>query len=259
MEGSVANTTYTIGEVASISGVSARTLRWYEREGLLTPDRQENGYRRYSKADVDRLQEILLLRHAGVSIAEIPPLLSGSVAERQALLSQHLARLKDERQELDRLISTVEKTIESHVKGVPMRDEEKFEGMKRSLVDENERTYGAEARERYGDAAVEEGNRKMLGLSQEQFSRFQELEQEIIGELERAVDEQVDPKGELGKHIYELHREWLGFTWGSYAPEAHRGLAESYVADDRFRAYYDRSVDGCAAWLRDAICAHARA
>lgn len=55
-----------------------------------------------------------------------------------------------------------------------------------------------------------------------------------------------------------MHRAWLGFTWPSYSAEAHRALAESYVADDRFRSYYDRSVKGCAAWLRDAVAAHAR-
>lgn len=52
-----------------------------------------------------------------------------------------------------------------------------------------------------------------------------------------------------------LHREWLGYTWSFYTPEAHRGLAEMYVADERFTAYYDGAVAGCAAWLHDAICA----
>lgn len=253
----MANRRYSIGDVSRISGVSARALRLYEQAGLLEPARLENGYRSYSEADINRLQEILLLRRAGVAVADILPLLSGSAHERESFLKCHLEQLKQERRELDRLINTVEKTLEFQMKGTPMTDEEKFEGMKRSLVDENERAYGAEVRERYGDATIEESNRKMLGLTQGQFARFRDLDSQIVEELERAVCDGVDPLGEAGERMYEMHREWLGFTWGFYTPEAHCGLSEGYVADDRFRAYYDRNVEGCAEWLRDAICAHA--
>ncbi len=63
-----ANRAYGIGEISDIVGVSTRTLRYYEEEGLLVPARTANGYRRYTPADLDRLQEILLLRHRGLSI-----------------------------------------------------------------------------------------------------------------------------------------------------------------------------------------------
>lgn len=139
-----------------------------------------------------------------------------------------------------------------------MTDIEKFEGFKRDLVDKNEERYGAEARERYGDDAVDESNRKMLKMSKQEYADFRALEEQIRSELERAVDAGDDPAGETGKRICSMHRTWLGYTWPAYSAEAHRGLAESYVADDRFRSYYDRSVEGCAAWLRDAIVAHAR-
>lgn len=252
-------TRYSISEVARMSGASARALRLYEEHGLLNPEHRENGYRSYALADIDRLQEILLLRRAGIAVADIALLLSGSPRERTDFLRRHLANLKEERRNLDRLIGTVEKTIESQTKGTPMQDKDKFEGMKRSLVEENERTYGAEARERYGDQAIDESNRKMLGLTQEQFARFNELGQAINAELERAIREGADPLGEAGERMYEMHREWLGFTWNFYTPEAHCGLAEGYVADERFRAYYDKNIEGCAAWLRDAICVHAHA
>lgn len=132
-----------------------------------------------------------------------------------------------------------------------------FESMKRSLIEENERTYGAEVRKKYGDTAVDESNRKMMGLTEEQYARFQELGAEINAAIERAVDGGVDPLGEEGARVCAMHRKWLEFTWPQYLPEMHRGLAEGYVADERFRAYYDSRVEGCAQWLRDAIVAHA--
>lgn len=253
-----ANRAYGIGEISDIVGVSTRTLRYYEEEGLLVPARTANGYRRYTPADLDRLQEILLLRHMGMSVAEIPSALSATEEERRRTLARHLGTLRAERERLDTLIRTVERTIEHIEKGVPMDDKTKFEGMKRELVEQNERKHGTEVRERWGDTAADEANRKMLNLSEGEFERFQELGRTINESLEAAVNANADPTGDEGERIYRLHREWLGFTWNFYTPEAHRGLAEMYVADERFTTYYDGNVAGCAAWLRDAIAAHAR-
>lgn len=252
------NRAYDIGEVSDIVGVSTRTLRYYEEEGLLVPARTANGYRRYTPADLDRLQEILLLRHMGMSVAKIPSALSATEEERRRTLARHLGTLRTERERLDTLIRTVERTIEHIEKGVPMDDKAKFEGMKRELVEQNEREHGTEVRERWGDTAADEANRKMLNLSEGEFERFQKLGRTINESLEAAVSANADPTGDEGERIYRLHREWLGFTWNFYTPEAHRGLAEMYVADERFTAYYDGNVAGCAAWLRDAIAAHAR-
>lgn len=253
-----ANRGYGIGEVSDIAGISTRTLRYYEEAGLLVPARTANGYRRYAPADLDRLQEILLLRHMGMSVAEIPSTLSATEDERRRTLARHLETLRAERERLDTLIRTVENTIEHIEKGVPMDDKAKFEGMKRDLVEQNERTHGAEVRERWGDTAADEANRKILNLSEGEFERFQELGRAINESLEAAVSANADPAGDEGERIYRLHREWLGFTWNFYTPEAHRGLAEMYVADERFTTYYDGNIAGCAAWLRDAITAHAR-
>lgn len=82
------NKAYGIGEVSDIVGISTRTLRYYEETGLLAPARGANGYRRYTSADIDRLQEILLLRHMGMSLAEIPSALSATEEERRRTLAR---------------------------------------------------------------------------------------------------------------------------------------------------------------------------
>ena len=105
-----ANIAYGIGEVSDIVGVSTRTLRYYEEEGLLVPARTANGYRRYTPADLDRLQEILLLRHMGMSVAEIPSALSATGDERRRTLARHLGTLRVERERLDTLIRADERS-----------------------------------------------------------------------------------------------------------------------------------------------------
>lgn len=189
----------------------------------------------------------------------------------------NVLRLLDEQAELREAAATVEEAglltptrgpngyrryvsadIDHIEKGTHMDDKEKFEGMKRELVEDNERTYGQEVRERWGDAAADGANRKMLNLSKDQFARFQKLGRRINEELEDAVRAGADPTGPAGARPCALHKEWLDYTWSFYSPEAHKGLAEMYVADERFTSYYDEVVKGCAAWLRDAVIDRAR-
>ena len=82
-----------------------------------------------------------------------------------------------------------------------MSNKEKFEGMKRGLVENNERKYGAEARDRWGNVAAEDANRKMLKLSKAQFDRFQSLEREISSALEAAESAVTSARNSLGSSL----------------------------------------------------------
>ena len=134
-----------------------------------------------------------------------------------------------------------------------MDDAKKFAAFKKRMVDDNEKQYGEEARELYGEDRVEESNAKMMNLSKEEYDRFEKLGKEILKGLQQAVSGHENPQGEMGRRLAEMHKEWLEFTWQSYTTKAHAGLVEMYVADERFRKYYDSEVEGCAQFLRDAV------
>jgi membrane-associated HD superfamily phosphohydrolase len=167
-------------------------------------------------------------------------------------LEDHLVKLLAQRQQLDMLIVNVTKTMEYKKGSSKMNDKEKFEGFKKKLVEENEQKYGKEIREKYGDDQVENSNRKMLNMTKEQYDQFEKLGQEVQGTLEAAFAT-GDPAGELAQKAADLHRQWLCFTWSNYSKEAHAGVAQMYVDDERFTAYYDKKQPGTAAFLRDAI------
>lgn len=134
-----------------------------------------------------------------------------------------------------------------------MNDEKKFEVFKKQAVTHNEEVYGAEIRSKYGDAQVDEAHAAVMNLTQEQYREWTHLGQAIQNGLEDAVQTGLSPEGESGKEIAALHRRWLTVTGNHYDPDLHRGLAELYVSDGRFTAYYDKTIPGCARFLRDAI------
>jgi hypothetical protein len=134
-----------------------------------------------------------------------------------------------------------------------MSNKEKFEAFKKDMVRENEEKYGKEAREKYGDKSVDESNAKMMNLSKEQYDAMQSLAADIKTGLENAVKQKLDPAKEEGQRIAKMHKDWLSCTWKEYSKQAHKGLAQMYVDDERFTAYYDTQVKGCAAFLRDAV------
>ena len=134
-----------------------------------------------------------------------------------------------------------------------MSDEQKFEAFKRRTVAHNEEVYGAEIRAKYGDQEVDEANAAVMGLTQAQYQEWTDLGREIQERLEAAVQAGLSPEDQEGKEITAFHRRWLTITGKQYDPAKHRGIAELYVMDERFTAYYDKQVPGCARFLRDAV------
>ena len=245
---------YSIQELSRLSGVTTRTLRWYDQIGLLKPSRvAESGYRYYGRAEVDRLQDILYYRALGVELARIKECLDDLSFDRLAALRNHLAALEAERERLEQLIRSVKDTIGAEERNEIMNDEQKFEAFKQQAVSHNEKAYGAEIRAKYGEQEVDEANAAVMNLTQAQYQEWTELGREIQERLEAAVQAGLSPEGEEGKKITALHRRWLTITGNRYDPARHRGIAGLYVMDERFTAYYDKHMPGCARFLRDAV------
>ncbi|MEN2465082.1 MerR family transcriptional regulator [Ornithinibacillus sp. JPR2-1] len=244
---------YTVNKLARISGVSGRTLRYYDQIGLLKPARiNSSGYRIYGQEEVDLLQQILFYRELDVSLEDIMEIIQQPDFNRKEALKNHHEKLKQKRARLDQVMATVEKTIASMEGGLPMQDNEKFAGLKEKLMEENEKKYGKEIREKYGNDIVEASNTKLRGMTQGDYQAMTELGEEIMNLLKEAY-KTGDPASEKAQQLAEKHKQWLLYSWTNYSKEAHAGLAEMYVADERFTAYYDTAIKGGTQFLRDAI------
>lgn len=246
---------YNISELSRIAGVSARTLRYYDEIGLLKPlYTNDAGCRFYGEKEVEVLQQILFYRERGFELKRIQHIIYQDDFDIMCALNEHLQALEDQQAHMEAVILTVRQTIASMKGAYEMSDKEKFQPFKEQLVQDNEEKYGEEIRGKYGDKTVEESNRKMLNMSQEEWEYFQRLGTEINVRLQEGVNKGIKADSQEAKEIAKLHKEWLMKTWKQYSPEAHMNLTEMYVADDRFRQYYDAEVDGCAELLKEAVC-----
>jgi len=251
---STTNRTYTVGEMAKLAGITIRSLHHYEDKGLLVPQRSSNGYRCYSSAEVERLQLILLYRQMGMSLDQIKQTLDANQASTLDLLYSHLEDLATKRTALDMLIASVKRTIAA-MEGVDtMTDQERFEALKAQRIAQNEETYGAEARKRWGDETIDASNQKVSDMSIEEFATLEEVEQALHTEVVAGVTD-GDADGSHAAKAAALHAQWLQYYWpeGIYSPETHVALAQGYLQDERFKAYYDAWVEGGTQFLVNAI------
>jgi DNA-binding transcriptional MerR regulator len=244
---------YTVQKLAKLAGVSTRTLRYYDEIGILKPARiNSSGYRIYGQNEVDRLQQILFYRELGVNLTDIKQIMTNPAFDESKALKEHREQLLDKRKQIDLLIANVDKTIaQKEGRGI-MSDQEKFEGFKKKALEENEKKYGNEIREKYGDETVKQSNEKFMNMSKEDHEAVTRLSEELMETLSDAM-KTGDPAGELGQKAAELHKQWIMYFWPQYSKEAHAGLAQMYVDDERFTAYYDKQQPGTAEFLRDAI------
>ena len=243
-----------INELVKLSGVSTRTLRYYDEIGLLKPSHvKENGYRKYSQDEIDRLQQILFYRALDFKLDEIKTLLNNpNYQVKDALLKQQFL-LKKKRTNLDYLIDTIEKTISSMEGEITMTNEQKFEVFKNKLIEENEQQFGKEIREKYEEEQVVASYGKLKDMTEEQYEAMQRLEQQLFQRLKEAM-ETNNASSEVAMEAAELHKRWLSFYWAKYSKEAHIGLAQMYMNDEHFISYYDSRVgEGATQFLHDAI------
>lgn len=243
---------YTIGEAARLASVSIRTLHYYDELGLVKPKRTKaSGYRLYTQTELKRLQTVLFFRELDFSLDAIKAIMDNPDFSLLRALEQQKELLLQRRKRLDTLLETLEHTILEQKGEHRMTDVQRFEGLKKTMIEENERKFGEEVRKKYGAEEVEASNAKLMGLDEQSFQAMSLLAQQILDLLDRAATE-GDHRSEEARKLARLHKEWLLYTWKSYSEQAHANLVRMYVQDERFDAYYHHK----AAFLRDAVLSY---
>ncbi|TDL78910.1 MerR family transcriptional regulator [Peribacillus frigoritolerans] len=235
-----------VKEVADLVGISVRTLHHYDEIGLLTPDEMTaSGYRLYSSKNLETLQQILFFKELGFPLKKIKEIISSPSFDREEALMLHRKMLLEKRNRLDQMIATVEKTIK-HAKGeIKMSQKEKFEGF-----DFSQNPYEQEARERWGDEAVDKANAKAAGMPKEIQENFNDLYRKLA-DLRHESPSSEESQAAIGEWYVLLNE------FGDYSLDAFKGLGQMYVDDERFTKNIDKFGEGLAAYMRNAMAVYA--
>src|SRR5215210_3426472 len=199
---------FTVKQLSKLAGVTPRTLHHYDEIGLLKPSRVgDNGYRYYGEESVLRLQQILFYRELGIPLEAIKEIMGRRDFDVLGALGSHKEALQKQVTRLNRLIHTVDNTI-NHLKGnTTMSDKAYFEG----FSEEEQEKYAAEAEQLYDAESVRESNRKWKAYSPAKREAIMAEGKAIYTELIAAI-----PKGVASKEVQaliELWRKNLDYFW----------------------------------------------
>ncbi|WP_448007008.1 MerR family transcriptional regulator [Agromyces bauzanensis] len=246
---------WSIQEIARLAGTTSRTLRHYDDIGLLPPSRiGGNGYRYYDERALVRLQRIMLLRELGLGLPVIAEVLDREESAPQALRA-HLGWLQEEQHRLTRQIASVERTIGALEGGERLMAEQMFDGFDHTQ-------YKDEVEERWGADAYAKSDAWWRSMSGDEKSAWQQGAARLGSDWTAAFERGVDPESDEAQALAQRHFEWLrgipGTPGGGAAgptKEYFLGLAEMYVADERFGANYGGQAG--AEFVRDAMTVYA--
>ena len=233
-----------INEVSKITGVSLRTLHYYDKIGLLVPAKLENGYRVYSNDDLNKLQKILFYKYLNFKLSDIANIIKNKNDSLIILEEQHKLLLK-EKKKIENVIKTIEKTIKDYKGEIHMTIEEKFEGFKKGDM----KKYEIEAKDKYGEEIVEESKRRQKGQESKAeddfnntfkaFAKYKKEELDITSEI---VQKEVE---KLYNHINKY-----GFDCSL---EVFSYIGKGYYENQEFRNNINKFGEDVAEYISSSI------
>jgi len=227
---------YTVTKLAKLSGVSVRTLHWYDRIGLLQPAYHgANGYRFYEEKQLLLLQQILFFRELGFELKQIQKVLGQSDFDKLSALSSHRGVLKKTLERTKKLIETIDNTI-NHLKGVKkMKDPEFYHGFSK----EKQKEYEKQILERFGEkgkAHMEECRQQVEKWQAADWDRSQKEFAAICRELADLMGNQKKTSSKEVQSLIQRHYQWLKQFWTPNR-ESYTGHGQFIVQSDLRKAY----------------------
>jgi DNA-binding transcriptional MerR regulator len=237
----------TVKQLSKLAGVTPRTLHHYDEIGLLKPTRVgENGYRYYGDESVLRLQQILFYRELGIPLDEIKKIMGRRDFDVLGALRSHREALQKQVTRLNRLIHTVDNTI-NHLKGNTIMSERSlFEG----FSEEEQEKYAAEAEELYGAESVRASMKRWKAYSADEKMRIMEEGSQNYKDMITVMPKGADSRE--AQAIVERWRRHMDYFWTPNLDQL-LALANGYVEDPRFRATFDQMHMQLAEFFREAV------
>lgn len=238
---------YTVRKLSRLTGITVRTLHYYDEIGLLKPTTiGDNGYRYYGEDALARLQQILFFREMDMGLEPIRDILDAPDFDQAEALRAHRSALEARIGRLNTLVQTIDATLRHLEEGTTMSSQDLFAG----FSDEQQAAYAKEAEELYDPELVRDSNRRWKNYGREKQQAILAESRDIVLDLAALTDrDPADPA--VQAVVARWHQNLRHFY--EPTPEILRGLGELYNQDPRFEQNYERVQPGLAAYMQRAI------
>ncbi|TCB91005.1 MerR family transcriptional regulator [Micromonospora zingiberis] len=246
---------YTVGQVARLAGVTIRTLHHYDEIGLLAPSgRSSAGYRRYGDADLERLQLVRYYRELGFPLEQIAEILADPASDPGAHLRRQHELLTVRIKRLQEMVAAIEFAMEASKLNIQLTPQERFE----VFGDFDPDAHAEEAEQRWGGTeAYRESNRRASGYTKADWLRFKAETEDWGRRIVALMSSGAPADSPAAMELAEEHRQQISQWFYECSYEIHTGLADMYLADERFLAHYEAMAPGLGQYLHEAIHANA--
>ena len=243
---------FTVKQLSKLAGVTPRTLHHYDALGLLKPSRiGDNGYRYYGEESLLRLQQILFYREMDIPLEDIKNIMGRRDFDVLGALRSHKEALQKQARRLERLIQTVDHTIDYLKGNIPMSEKGLFEG----FSEEQQEKYALEAEQMYDPETVRESNRKWKGYSAAKkeaiLAEGKSIYQDMIAAMPKGA---ASPEAQA---IVERWRKHMDYFWTPKLEQL-QAIANGYVEDARFKTNFDKMHPQLAEFMREAVAAYVK-
>ncbi len=234
----------TVNAVSKRTGVSIRTLQYYDKIGLLKATAYtESGYRLYDDRALERLQQILLFRELEFPLKDIQKILSSPGFDRSKALQQQIELLTLKKEHIETLIALAREITETGEKTMD------FSAFDKTRLDD----YARQARETWGQTdAYRESQEKSRGRSREQEQLLGQGLMEIFAEMGRI--KMADPGSEEAQALVKKLQSYITEHYYKCTNQILLGLGQMYAAGGEFTENIDGSGgEGTAQFANEAI------
>ncbi|MEN6316810.1 MAG: MerR family transcriptional regulator [Clostridiaceae bacterium] len=246
---------YTINKIAQLAGVTLRTLRYYDKIGLLVPSaKSEAGYRFYSDEDIERLQQILFFRELDFPLARIRQIIGNPGFDRKEALAMQIDFLENRAEHYLKLAEMAKTTLLNLKGGIRMENKELFKAFDYDKMMEHQKKYADEVKERWGNTdAYKISTRRASNYTKEDWAKIQAEGDESLREMIACFNEKVPYDDPRMMEVCDKARRHISTYFYPCSLEIFSNLGCMYAADERFTVYYDRFAPGLASYYNEAI------
>ena len=236
-----------IKEFAELTGVSVRTLHYYDEIGLLKPCYvdEQNGYRFYDETSLERMQEILFYRELDFPLKSIAEILASPNYDKQKALTEQKRLLTLKKDRLERLIATLEQAEKGEIT-MSAFDNSEYETARQQYEDE--------AKQRWGDTdAYKESRAKTADYSKDKWNDVLGGLNGVFAEFAACRNGGDSADSETAQRLVKKLQEYITANFYHCTDDILAGLGQMYICDERFKNNIDSHGEGTAEFVSETI------